>query len=409
MIPDARVGKPTSRPRLFDPRPARAALLCATAALLPVGYVLAGAVPLFVLWMWENAAARRWPWEPTPLDRMLFLWLALVGVSSVISPHRDLAVPNAVLLGLGPVAALAPTLRTLRERPGWVRNLFAAWVVGGVAAGSWVVWRYVHAAGGPGDLPQLGVNAAGTVLLASSLVGLGLCAAGGTTLPVLGVAAQVPILAGLLATFSRGSWMGWVGGLVCFTLLAGARSRRTRWLAAALAGAAVAVVVAYLPVQARALSTLDPGRNQDRLLLWRASLRMAAEHPWVGVGFGAFVREYPKYRLPQDPNTAPPFAHNLPLSLAAETGLLGLVAFAVFVGALLRYGWRSLQRAPPGELALQAGAAAALSGMLAQQLVDGTLQSFHLGLGFWLLAAVLLAGQPTSDRVRGIPCRAFPS
>lgn len=369
----------------------RPALICATAALLPAGYVLVGAVPLFFVWMWENASARRRPWELTPSDRPLFLWIAVVALSSLLSPHRDLAVPNAVLFALGPVVGLAPALRSLRERALRVHHLSAAWAAGGAVAGGWVLWRFIYlAAGGKGDLPQLGPNAAGTVLVASSLLGLGL-AAGGGRWGILGAAAQIPILAGLLATLSRGSWIGWAAGLLSFAVLAGARSRRHLWLAGILLAAAAAAVAAYPPVQARALSTLDPEPNQDRLLLWRASLRMAADHPWVGVGFGAFVREYPKYRLPGDPNTTPPFAHNLPLSLAAETGLGGLLAFLVFTGRLLRLGWSGLQRAPPEEYPVTAGTLAALSGMLVQQLVDGTLQSFHLGLGFWLLAAVLLA------------------
>lgn len=369
----------------------RPGLVCATAALLPLGYVLVAAVPLFFVWIWENAATRRWPWESAPSDGPLFGWIAVVGLSSLLSPHRDLAVPNTALLALGPVVALAPALRSLREGSLQAHHLSAAWVVGGAVAGAWVLWRYVLLApGGPGNLPQLGPNAAGTVLVASSLLGVGL-AAGGGGMGILGAAAQIPILAGLLATLSRGSWIGWAAGLLSFAVLAGARSRRHLWLAGALLASAATAVAAYPPVQARALSAVDPQRNQDRQLLWRASLRMAADHPWVGVGFGAFVREYPKYQLPGDPNTTPPFAHNLPLSLAAETGVAGLLAFLAFTAALFRWGWRTLQRAPPGEFLPEAGAVAALVGILAQQLVDGTLQSFHLGLGFWLLAALLLA------------------
>ncbi len=365
-------------------------LLCVTAALLPPGYVLAGAGPLFLVWVWEAARDRRWPWEPSAADFPLSVWLAVVVVSSALSPHRDLALPNTVLLALGPVAGLAPALRSLRERPFLLRSLFAAWAGGGAVAGAWVLWRYLQTGAGRGDLPQLGWNAAGTVLASASLLALGLGLAGGFRQRTAAWLVQVPILGGLLATLSRGAWMGWLAGLVCFTVLAASRGRSWRVGVLALAAAA-AVTAGYPAARARALSALDPQRNLDRILLWKAALRMVADHPWTGVGFGAFVREYPNYRLPGDPNTTPPFAHNLPLSLAAETGLVGLLAFLVFLGTVLWVGLRASVRAPPPVRGLATGAFSALVAVLAQQLVDGTLQSFHLGFAFWILTAALLS------------------
>ncbi len=364
------------------------ALLCATALLLPLGYVLAAAVPLLLVWVAECVSGRRWPWERTPADRLLALWVLVVAATGALSPNPDLAVPNAALLALGPVCGLAPALRALRERPGLLPPVCAAWVVGGVLAGAWVAWRFLHTEAGRGDLPQLGYNAAGTVLAASSLLAVGLAASVGPWWRPAVVAAQLAVLAGLASTLSRGAWLGWCAGVLCFAWLSGRAARRAALglLVSALVAAAV-----YPPARDRALSALDPARNQDRVLLWAASVRMWADHPWTGVGFGAFVRAYPKYRLPGDPNAAPPFAHNLPLSLAVETGAFGLVAFLVFLGRVLHVGLRAALRPPPGWATLLPAVYSALVAVLAQQLVDGTLQSFHLGIGFWLLAAVLLS------------------
>lgn len=390
-VPHDRVA---GRVRLPKAAQVRAGLVCATAALLAPGYVLAAAVPLFVVWVLENASARRWPWEPSPVDWALFLWVAAVALSSALSPHRELAVPNAVLLALGPVVGMAPVLRSLRERPTLLLLLCAFWVAGAVVAGGWVVWRYLHAGpGGRGDLPQLGWNAAGTVLAAASLLAAGL--ASHKSWGRAAWLAQVPVLAGLLATLSRGAWMGWLVGVVCLTVLVGPHGRRLHLGLAGLVLTVVAATVTYPAAWARFLSSLDPQRNLDRLLLWRAALRMVADHPWTGVGFGAFVREYPSYRLEGDPNTAPPFAHNLPLSLAAETGLVGLAAFLVFLAAVIRAGLRAVLRAPPAGRPARAAVLSALAAVLAQQLVDGTLQSFHLGFAFWFLSAALVAAADT--------------
>ncbi|MFN3286456.1 MAG: hypothetical protein ACK45F_09265, partial [bacterium] len=121
-----------------------------TAGLLPVGYVLAAGIPLLLAWVWENASSRRWPWEPSPVDRPLVLWIAVVALSSALSVHRDLALANTALLALGPVAALAPSLRTLRERPEAPVALCAAWTAGGVLAGARVVGRSLPTGAGRG-------------------------------------------------------------------------------------------------------------------------------------------------------------------------------------------------------------------------------------------------------------------
>ncbi|MDR7430058.1 MAG: O-antigen ligase family protein [Armatimonadota bacterium] len=389
-VPQDRLGR-RNYGRAVSAADVRAALVYLTAGLLPTGYVLAAGIPLLLAWVWENASARRWPWEPSPVDRPLLLWVAVVAVSSALSAHRDLALANTALLALGPVAALAPSLRTLRERPQALGTVCAAWTAGGALAGAWVVWRYLHTGAGRGDLPELGWNAAGTVLAAASLVALGLALTTKSRTRVLLWAAQLPVLAGLLATLSRGAWVGWLAGVLCFCLLAGTASRRVRWGAVAVLVGVLLAASSIPAFRARALTLLDPGHYRYRIVVWKAAMRMVADRPWTGVGFGAFVREYDNYRVPEDSYAPAPFAHNLPLSLAAETGLPGLAAFLVFLGALLRAGYRTAARSPDPDGMANAGAAAALAAVLVQQLVDGTLQSFHLGFAFWILAAALLS------------------
>jgi hypothetical protein len=46
---------------------------------------------------------------------------------------------------------------------------------------------------------------------------------------------------------------------------------------------------------------------------------------------------------------------------------------------------------------LRGGTAAAFAGVMAHQMVDGTLQAFHLGFAFWFLVAVMVAS-PTGSR-----------
>jgi O-antigen ligase len=271
-----------------------------------------------------------------------------------------------------------------------------------------VLVPFAHAGmDGRGALPQLGPNAAGTVLLIASLLSFTLFVGGQGRWRHLGALAQIPILAGLLATESRGAWLGWAVGVVALAVLVGMGARHMRWHVWAAAGvlaAAVALAGAWQPDLAqRARSMLVLEMNRDRLLLWQASWQMFEDHPWWGVGFGAFSQVFPAYRLPGDPNVLPPFAHNLPLSMAVETGVLGLLTFAALAVAAMWIGIARRLRDPAEERTARIGAIAAFVGLMAHQMVDGTLQSFHIAVGFWFLVAVMVAppggrGQDASAR-----------
>lgn len=375
---------------------ARAAVLCLTAALLSPGYVLVGVAVLFGLMLGESAVRRRHPWEPTVLDPLIAFWIAAVTVSALLSDHRVLAASNSALLALSTLVAYASVVRTLRERPGFPQALYAWWVAGGVVAGVMVLVHFAHGGtGGRGALPQLGPNATGTVLLIASLLSFALFVSGQGRWRYLCALAQIPILAGLAATETRGAWLGWAVGVVALVVLVGAGASRMRWRMWSAAGVLVAGVLLAGASQPglveRAHTILDPAGNRDRVLLWQASWRMFEDHPLWGVGFGAFSQVFPRYRLPGDPNEFPPFAHNLPLSLAVETGVFGLLGFILFVSAAVWAGGRAALRGPPDTRMLSIGAVASFAGLMAHQMVDGTLQSFHMAVGFWFLVGVMVA------------------
>lgn len=80
-----------------------------------------------------------------------------------------------------------------------------------------------------------------------------------------------------------------------------------------------------------------------RIGLWRAAWSMALEHPFFGVGWGAFAQQY--FAVIAEPGaTALPGlynnAHNILLQLLAETGITGIVLFLppliAWIAAILR-------------------------------------------------------------------------
>ncbi|PTL56651.1 O-antigen ligase family protein [Paraconexibacter algicola] len=126
----------------------------------------------------------------------------------------------------------------------------------------------------------------------------------------------------------------------------------------------------------------DVGSNRDRY--WDVALRAFADHPVAGVGSGGFAVEWQRERDVPDPVRD---AHSLPLETAAELGLVGLLALALFVVGVARCA-RTVQREDP---ALAAGACAALTVWAVHACLDWDWEMPALTLPVLLLTGSLIA------------------
>ena len=108
----------------------------------------------------------------------------------------------------------------------------------------------------------------------------------------------------------------------------------------------------------------------SRLGLWRNSLGIMRDHPWVGSGMGSFVTVYPAYQTEaQDLITEHP--HNDYVEALTETGLLGggMILAALIIFILLMFRNLGFQlRSEQGWI--QLGAAIACCGLLIHSFVD---------------------------------------
>jgi O-antigen ligase len=148
------------------------------------------------------------------------------------------------------------------------------------------------------------------------------------------VAIIVATWVGLLFSFSQSSFAALVVGVAAAAVLA------WRWRAfgaIALVGAVMVAVGFTSPqfedVRRSVFGTSTSSLNQatsGRTKLVGNGVRIALEHPLVGVGVGGFRDAYVE-RL--ELKRAPPSAasHNTPVTVAAETGLIGLGLFAWLV------------------------------------------------------------------------------
>jgi O-antigen ligase len=193
--------------------------------------------------------------------------------------------------------------------------------------------------------------------------------------PPVGVAGAVAwalAALALAATYVRGAWLGLLGGLavLAFTV------RRAR-VAAAVTAVVLAVLAAAVPsVRHRAASAADPAdpTASDRLVMWKAGLEMAREHPLTGVGPGQ-VRRITRQRYASgDPTMLPRgHLHSVPVQILAETGVLALAAWVWLLVTFFRRAGAILAALPQAavrERALVAGSIAAIAGFVVAGLTE---------------------------------------
>lgn len=154
-------------------------------------------------------------------------------------------------------------------------------------------------------------------------------------------------LAGIGVSYSRAALVGIaVGALVLGALLI--RSARGRLVFLAALVLVFALVLAIPGVGERAYSIIDftgDDSAMDRVYLSEVSIEMFADRPVTGVGIQAFRAAYPSYadsRVTIDPVTD---GHQMPFSVPAEVGVLGLIAEVLLAGVLAHALGRALRSA----------------------------------------------------------------
>jgi putative inorganic carbon (HCO3(-)) transporter len=107
----------------------------------------------------------------------------------------------------------------------------------------------------------------------------------------------------------------------------------------------------------------------ERLAHWQAALGMLEDHPLLGVGIGNYVPVYPAYAVPgwRDPLG---HAHNYYLHIAAETGLLGLVAYLMLWSACFWHGWTTVRHLDGAEQGIALGILGVLGTFAVHSLFD---------------------------------------
>jgi O-antigen ligase len=203
----------------------------------------------------------------------------------------------------------------------------------------------------------------------------------------------------ILLSFSKGALLfGVPASLLALGVLAGGR-----WLWVTLA-MLIAAALAAIPVlrtpRFTSVFDLQSGTSFFRLNLWRSTLDMIRDHPWLGVGLDNFLYAYRgRYIRPaawQEPNLSHP--HNILLDYWSRLGVLGLAAGLWLQAAFWRLALPLRRLAGPGrgdanspdERALALGLMGSMVDFLAHGLVDNSYFLVDLAFAFCLTLALVV-------------------
>jgi putative inorganic carbon (HCO3(-)) transporter len=299
-----------------------------------------------------------------PPSLLSLAWLAFVGVALVSALLADRRLES--LAEWGRIATVVGMLFVLQQMLGQgvdVRRVLVACYVSAVGPLGLAAHQAVTSGTAPVGVARVHgtfahPNAFGFYLVILLVMGAAL-------LPHVALNVRRLLLAflwisafALMVTYSRGSWLAFIIGLVVVGFL---QSPRTILL---MLGVAAVMAVSVPPITARLLD-LQQGPSVAgvegnslawRLGYWGTLIDLANDSPIVGIG--------PK--MTQYVTDSAKVPHNDYLRAYVETGVLGLSAYIAVVAALIHTARNALTWAPPG---LGQGVAVGFAGCVASFLL----------------------------------------
>ncbi|WP_320673305.1 O-antigen ligase family protein [Patulibacter defluvii] len=326
--------------------------------LVPL-YLVTGAAAL--AWVWDRAAGVRDadghpgepPVDPRPVaaDVLLLLFVVLYAVQSAWSDDQAKAVEQVAFFYV-PFALLYVVLRTTRWTTALAGRCLA--VATGVALVLGAVGFYEYATKTVLLNPKViasnqiedafrvnslffDPNIYGRFLV---LVMLGLTAwmlwsARGRTIWLTGAALAI-LWAALVLTYSQTSFLALLVGLA---VLGGMRFGPWKAFGALVAVVAVGAVLVLAAPGALNLKGLNQdgldGATSGRVALTGGGIGIFADHPFFGVGSGGFSKAYREAEHSGE-RKAVDASHTIPITIAAEQGIVGLGVYVLLIVLVLR-------------------------------------------------------------------------
>ena len=361
------------------------------------------------------------------LSRWLITFFAYLLATSVIKSRRQIwglvvclcagAIIEGVIgaiqnrLSSGPEDSLLPCVDVLRACGTFIMpNSYAAYVEMGLpllVAIAFMAWgsrnefmrRWFALDGQPRDelRPTLWRRHGWLLLLfpAIGLAGLGILTAQSKG-AFLGLAAAT--LAMTVVQGRKAIPLVIAGGVALFLVVAGVQ---TGVIAQSAFGRLVAVDQ-FTPFDVRDVTVTDDNFSTvERMAMWQAGGNMFLSDPWLGVGIGNYNARYFEFSTPRWPDSRG-HAHNYYIQAAAETGLVGAVAYLFLLLAGIGQGWRTVRRTADPRLRYVAWGAFGIIIAVAFHNIVEDLHVLNMGIQWSAVLALfyVIEEQPETELVK---------
>jgi len=193
----------------------------------------------------------------------------------------------------------------------------------------------------------------------------------------------------LVLTFSRGGWVAFAISVTLFCLFAYLRGQLSLRVILVIAVIAMLLFVFFGDIILTRLFGDDKGSAFSRIEMMGFALRMIKDHPLFGVGinnFGIMLEKYIPIFYDKELHTV----HNKYLLVWAETGIIGLVPFLVFLLSIVRRGWKTWKIDDRFLSPLALGFTVAVIGQMVHMSVDIFHNRSQVQL-LWIIAGLIIA------------------
>lgn len=382
-----------------------------------LGWSALGLLFVFIHWAWvrPKASVQASPVageegmlapDPTPRLYRLAVYSLLTAYALSIIPavEKVNAFGEGLGFGLLLMFGLTYAFRIEVQQPNWWQSYVWPVPIAGAASALFGLYQYAFVYGFKGRM--MGTHGNPNTYSTALMIGLFLGAAALSRYRdwrrwLIAPYAML-IVAALLTTGSRGAWVGVIAGTAIFLLQIFIRQWRVRPRRALLVGfggtlAAVLVLwIVYSSVnpgtQARMVSIVDVGANQDRVQLYGTMLHMIKEHPWLGVGMGNIRFRYAEFQQ-SSRGGVHGLAHNYFLQALGETGVFGTLCLILLWIVWLYFGWPA-----PDSSTAHLLLYSLLAGLLIRDQFDNALSIFYVAFLLNWLGGTLVASGWTMKR-----------
>lgn len=343
------------------------------------------------------------PMPRTPLDVAIFLWLAVgfLGAVEALDPAAAVKKAGMTLVFAGIYYVAVANAHDANQASRLSKCLvLAASGVGTYAL--WVSYRYLSAGAVTKEAVVIGSEGLKSPRAASTLANPNVLA----TLMVL----VIPIALACFVTNDRWQKLAWSTAIAILVLALGFTFSRGAWLGAAasavvlatdrrfrailLVGAVALILLAPPVVMERAATSAELGRGEiaARFDFWQGALLLVQQRPLVGIGTSNFAPSFARLPVPETAAREAAHAHNVFLTVLAENGVFGFLAYCMLVGGALTVAVKNLRhRGSQDTSAYQIAIAASLVGYLFHGLTDSFLSDPAINTVLWLLMALAVA------------------